>query len=221
MSRHLCQNLVLALGLLFGLIVCDVSAQVPGEDTPAKPTEADTENVEPLLYDVFPGASRFDPKSGTPPVWRAYTTDASGRESLAGFAFLTSDVPPEEKGYSAPIRVLVGMDLAGKITGTRVTYYVESLRSSRGDFLRGFYQDQFAGKKMTDRFIVRRDIETVSGATITAAAAARGIRNASRRVAAAYLINRQDTPLTPEEIQTLTWPELEMRGISDQLIGTD
>jgi Na+-translocating ferredoxin:NAD+ oxidoreductase RnfG subunit len=216
LSRHISVRWVLALGLLLG---APLSAQTP-EDVPAKPTEADTEQYEPLLYDVFPMASRFDPRAGTPPVWRAYTVDAAGNESLAGFVFVTSDVPPEEKGYSAPIRVLVGMDMQGKITGTRVTYYVESLRSSRGDFLRGFYQEQFTGKRMTDRFLVRRDIETVSGATITAAAAARGIRNAARRVAAAYLIQR-GPELTAEEIQRLTWPELEMRGLTDQLVGVD
>jgi Na+-translocating ferredoxin:NAD+ oxidoreductase RnfG subunit len=221
MIRHIPVRWVLALGLSFGFAPFALSAQTNPEDIPAKPTEADTEVYDHLLQEVFPDATRFDPRSGTPPVWRAYTTNSTGQEVLAGFVFLTSDLPPEEKGYSAPIRVLVGMDMGGKITGTRVTYYVESLRSSRGDFLRGFYQEQFTGKRMTDRFLVRRDIETVSGATITAAAAARGIRNASRRVAAAYLIQRQETALTAEDMQRMTWPEMEMRGLTEQLIGVD
>src|SRR5687767_5635320 len=107
MSRHIRVRMGLALGLFLGFGVLGVSAQTP-EDVPARPTDADTENVDPLLPQVFPGATRFDPKAGTPPVWRAYKTDpATGQEALAGFVFLTSDIPPEEKGYSAPIRVLV------------------------------------------------------------------------------------------------------------------
>ena len=212
MRRDICMRAALVLGLSWGLLLAgptpDVSAQVQVE-------------VDPALYEVvFPDATRFGPRQGTPPVVRAYVNDpTTGEEVLAGYVFLTTDLPPIEKGYNSIITSLVGMDLRGRITGVRVIdYRAESLRSSRGDFLEGFFQRQFAGKRMTDRFVVRRDVETVSGATITAGATARGIRSAARRVAGAYIFTERGN-LTDEEIQRLTWPELDLRGIADKLIG--
>ena len=138
---------------------------------------------------AVPLADRFDSKAGAPPVSKAYSVDpTSGVETLVGFAFLASDFPPEVEGYSAPIRVLVGMDLEGTLAGIEVLDYRESLRRSRGDFLgRRSFQSQFQGKYVGDPFRVRRDIEGVSGATITSGAMSLGIRNAARRVASAYL----------------------------------
>ena len=92
-------------------------------------------NLE-LLGKVIPGTDSFSEKDGQPPVFKAYRTDpVSGEQQLVGYAFLTPDVPPEEVGYSAPIEVLVGMDLEGRITGIEVLYYRESIRSIWGDFL--------------------------------------------------------------------------------------
>jgi len=222
MRRHLVTRACLALGTLVGFVLSDLThAAAQVEDVPYEDAGMPLAEIEALFPLVFPAATRIDPRSGTPPVWLAYARDAAtGEEQLAGFIFLTSDVPPEEKGYTAPIEVLVGMDVQGKITGIRVIRYVESLRSSRGDFLRGSYQEQFAGKRISDRFVVRRDIEAVSGATITSAAAARGIRNAARRVFGAYMV-QQTAELTREEIDRLTWPELELRGFTDRLMGVD
>src|SRR5262245_26011654 len=57
-----------------------------------------------LLTQVMPDADRFDPAEGDPPIRRAYKGS-----DLVGYVFLTSDFPPEEVGYSGPIRALVGM----------------------------------------------------------------------------------------------------------------
>lgn len=142
-----------------------------------------------LLEKVIPGTDSFSEKDGQPPVFKAYRTDpVSGEQQLVGYAFLTPDVPPEEVGYSAPIEVLVGMDLEGRITGIEVLYYRESIRSIWGDFLSTpGYQEQFAGKHISDAFRVGRDIDGISRATITVRAMSRGIRNSARRVAEAYL----------------------------------
>jgi Na+-translocating ferredoxin:NAD+ oxidoreductase RnfG subunit/NAD-dependent dihydropyrimidine dehydrogenase PreA subunit len=176
------------------------------------------EITEELLRRVFPDATRFSDKEGDPPVYRAFVADSvTGAESHVGFVFLTSDVPPETTGYNAPIRVLVGMDLSGTLTGVRVISYRESLRSNRGDFLsRAGIQGQFRGKSIMDEFRVRRDVETVTGATITVIAMATGIRNAARRVATAYM-SRSRLPAGPlprigsipvEELNRYTWPEI-------------
>lgn len=142
-----------------------------------------------LLKEVIPGANEFSEKEGVPPVFKAYSTDPVSKEQqLTGYAFLTADVPPEEVGYSAPIEVLVGMDLEGRITGIKVLYYTESIRRIWGDFLSiPGYQEQFTGKFISDDFRVGEDIDGISRATITVRAMSIGIRNSARRVAQSYL----------------------------------
>ncbi len=174
-----------------------------------------------LMQATFPGATRFSGPKGTPPVYEAYAPDATGQEALAGYLFLTSEWPPLERGYSGTIKTLVGLDLEGEITGARVVDYHESLMSSRGDFLRdGPFERQLAGKHFSDPFRMRLDVATVSGATISAGATVRGVRDAARRVAEAYLSKPQGN-ITTEEIDQLAWPELVMRGFGERLRGAE
>lgn len=140
-----------------------------------------------LMSEVFPQATRFSGKSGFPPVITAYA-DSGDSEHVVGYLFETKDYPPEEIGYSAPIEVIAGLDMTGTITGIKVLFYRESYKSIRGDFLATErFPNQFEGKKVVDGFRVGRDIDGVSRATITSWAVSRGIRNASREVAQAYL----------------------------------
>ncbi len=142
-----------------------------------------------LLKGVMPAAQSFAEKSGEPPVYKAFgEAPAGGEAPLIGYLFETPDYPPEEIGYSAPIQVLVGMDLEGILTGIKVLYYRESYMSIRGDFLATErFPFQFKGMSVSDGFRVGRDVDGVSRATLTSWATSRGIRNAARRVARAYL----------------------------------
>lgn len=170
---------------------------------------------------VLPHATEYsEEKEGSPPVFRGYTVDEAGNRTLVGYAFFTSDVPPEELGYNGPIEVLVGMDLSGTLTGVVVTHYNESLQQTRGDFLfrRGF-QEQFAGKSIRDAFRVRRDVDGISGATITVSAMSIGIRNAARRVASVYLTPRSPSgsPPNPSAMAAMEWQELVAAGLVAQV----
>jgi ferredoxin len=136
---------------------------------------------------VLPQAQRFSPKQGNPPVYIGYESEAQDAE-IVGYAFETTDFEPQEVGYSAPIEVLVGVDLAGELTGIEILFYRESYKSIRGDFLNSErFPNQFDGKSVADGFRVGRDIDGVSRATISSWAVSRGIRNSAREVARAYL----------------------------------
>jgi NosR/NirI family transcriptional regulator, nitrous oxide reductase regulator len=198
----------------------------------AQQRQTATEITPRLLEEVLPAADRFSEKQGQPPVYQGYATDpATGVEALVGYVFLTADVPPEITGYSAPINTLVGMDLRGALTGMRVIYYRESLRSSRGDFLgRRTFEDQFAGKRITEPFSPRRDVDNISGATITVTATSLGIRNAARRVANAYQLAATASSSTPrtdiasinlESLRPLSWTEMVELGLGRQLSATN
>lgn len=141
------------------------------------------------LQEVMPAADIFSSKQGEPPVFRAFKTAAGSSEAeLIGYVFTTPDLPPVQLGFSGPIDMLVGMDLQGRLTGVKVLHYRESYRSFRGDFIvTSGFPEQFRNKNIEDEFRVGRDVDGMSRATISSWAAARGIRNAARRVAQAYL----------------------------------
>ena len=185
------------------------------------------------LRAVIPGGLRFTDRQGDPPVFRALRVDPSnGRETVVGYAFLTSDFPPEEMGFDGPVEVLVGMDTLGVLTGVRVLRYRESLRSSRGDFLStpGF-QEQFAGKAVSDPFQAKRDIAGITGATISVGAMSRGIRGSARRVAlslgvgsvaAASRASSLDPATIPlDQLDGLSWTEMLLRGLVQQIFVLD
>ena len=202
--------LALALG---GLFVQPVLAQ--------DAIEVDRE----LLHEVMPAADSFSEKSGEPPVYRAYKTDAAAAEpELIGYLFETPDLPPEEIGYSAPIDVLVGVDLDGTLTGIKILYYRESYKSIRGDFLATErFPNQFEDKNVADGFRVGRDVDGVSRATISSWAVARGIRNAARRVARVYLTDSDYVASTNADARALrlleaqSWEDMIDNGLVSRL----
>lgn len=134
------------------------------------------------LKRLFPGATAFSPKGGDPPHFKAFVTDPrSGVQSLLGLAFWTTELDPLERGYDGPIKILVGMDAKGLLTGVIVTDHHEPY----GDFSidRPEFAAQFRGKNIRDPFKVGSDVDAVSRATISVTSSSRSIRNSARRVA--------------------------------------
>ncbi|MBM89459.1 MAG: hypothetical protein CMQ41_13890 [Gammaproteobacteria bacterium] len=156
------------------------------------------------LQEVMPLADSFSDKQGNPPVYLAYRSNKDDSRTLEGYIFTTPDLPPEEVGYSGPIDLLVGMNLLGEITGLKVLHYFESYKYVRGDFISDSdFPEQFIGKSITEEFRMRNDIDGISRATISSWALARGLRNASRRVAMAYLPGSSFAIEASAEIQAL------------------
>ncbi|PCI82131.1 MAG: hypothetical protein COB20_00555 [SAR86 cluster bacterium] len=180
-------------------------------------TEADIS----LLKRVMPDAASFSEKAGDPPVYRAFgAAEQGGEGELIGYLFETPDYPPEEIGYSAPIEVLVGMDLEGMLSGIEVLYYRESYKSIRGDFINSErFPNQFEGMSVSDGFRVGRDLDGVSRATITSWATSRGIRNAARRVARSYLrdsefvANANSGEAALKILEAQSWEEMRESGL--------
>ena len=205
----------LATAVLLGLL-----AVIPG-----MPTWAAAQGVAlvppDLLEEVMPEADRFSRPEGAPPVRRAYRTEPDG-EQLIGYVFLTSDLPPEQFGYSGPIEALVGMDLEGTLTGVRVTDYYESYRSSMGDFLRrpGF-QEQYGGKHISEPFRVWGDIDGISRVSISVRALSRGVRDAARKVAAAYAAGPELPTSTIVDVTALSWFEMRQTGVVERIEITE
>jgi NosR/NirI family nitrous oxide reductase transcriptional regulator len=132
------------------------------------------------LARLFPSAA-FSPKAAEPPHFKAFVKDQSGADALAGFAFWTTDLEPLERGYDGPIRMLVGMNTRGVLTGILVVEHHEPYGNFSVDLPE--FAAQFKDKSIRDQFRVGSDIDAVSRATITVTSAARAVRNSARRVA--------------------------------------
>lgn len=139
------------------------------------------------LKKLFPQAVAFSPLEGTPLHFKAYGADPKANPSapLLGYAFWTTDIMPNERGYHAAMHFLVGMDLQGVLTGVALDYDSEPY---------GYFSiqppefvAQFKGKSVRAPFRVGEDVDAVSRATITMTSAARVIRDSSRAMAKQFL----------------------------------
>src|SRR5262245_18017375 len=77
------------------------------------------------LKRVFPSATSFSTKqAGTPPHCVAYSGDGNSK-MVAGYVFWTTELEPHERAYDGPIKILVGLDTKGLLTGILVTEHRE------------------------------------------------------------------------------------------------
>ena len=129
------------------------------------------------LRQLFPKATSFSPKSGEPPHFKALGAQAA----VLGYAFWTTELEPLERGYDGPIKMLVGLDPRGVLTGVIVAEHNEPYGNFSIDL--PAFPAQFRGKSIKDPFRVGGDIHAVSRATMTVSSAARAVRNSARRVA--------------------------------------
>src|SRR5712671_7181580 len=133
------------------------------------------------LQKVFPAATAFSPKQTSPvPHFIAYTGAANAR-TVAGYVFWTTELEPLERGYDGPIKMLVGLDTKGLLTGVVVVEHREPYGYFSVD--RKEFAAQFVGKNIRDPFKVGGDVEFISRASISNLSATRAIRNSARRVA--------------------------------------
>lgn len=167
-----------------GLLIIVGLLLAPALALPFAAPQTLSDGLQAQLKRVFPSASSFSTKQpGPPPHFIAYTGDAS--KTTAGYAFWTTEVELTERGYDGPIKMLVGVDTKGILTGILVVeehepYGYFSVQPPR-------FAAQFKGKDIRDPFKVGGDVDAVSGATITINSATRAIRNGARRIARALI----------------------------------
>jgi NosR/NirI family nitrous oxide reductase transcriptional regulator len=146
----------------------------------------DDAEMDKLLQRVFPAAASFSPKTGFPAVYKAFGPAAAGQTGeLLGFVFWTTELEPLERGFDGPIKMLVGMNMTGVLTGVVVTDNREPYGYFSVDLPE--FAAQFKDKNIRDGFKVGVDVDAISRATISVTSASRAIRNSARKVARAYL----------------------------------
>jgi NosR/NirI family nitrous oxide reductase transcriptional regulator len=129
--------------------------------------------------DLVPGADRLGPIEGTPPAAPAY----AGQE-LKGWVFLNSDVV-NAVGYSGkPIRIAIGIDTRGVITGARLVEHHEPI------VLVGIPPEKiealiarFAGQNVLQQVPSGQKLDIISGATVTVMVIDDSVRGSAQRMA--------------------------------------
>jgi len=122
---------------------------------------------ERVLKTFIPQADSFKKRQGPFLYFEIYSN-----HRLTGYAFNTKDLVPDAKGYSGPIEVLAAVDTACKITDLKILRSDETPDYSE-DIAKPEFLGQFKGKGPGDGFIIGKDIEAVTRATISCAAISR------------------------------------------------
>ena len=163
-------------------LACCIGAVAAAQDRIATNPKPDAQ-----LKKLFPEAAKFSPLQGRPLHFVAYGPNRKSDPTATplGYAFWTTDLVPKEHGYQGPIHILVGMNLSGILTGVVVDYHSEPY----GYFSIQLpeFAAQFKGKNIRDRFVLGRDVDAVSRASITVGSATRAIRDSSRIIARVLL----------------------------------
>ena len=92
----------------------------------------------------------------------------------------------EAQGYGGPLSIAVFADTSGAIIETELINNFESA-SFLAKIKNEKYYDQYPGKKVNNRFIIKEDVDAVSGATVSSIAIAEAARDASFKIAQSNL----------------------------------
>lgn len=184
-------NKILKLTLILGIIGAISGGALAAVYKVTGPviSAQDAKTLQVGLSEVFPGDYQFERLNEefelSDPVVQiddAYIVK-SNEESVGLVLQVTSP------GSQAPIKLLVGTKKDGTVSGVKIlesletpglganaanpNYYVE--KENKITFL-----GQFKGKKFSDNFIPKEDVIAITGATITSAAVAKGVKVAGK-----------------------------------------
>jgi len=156
-----------------------------------------------LIRNVFPDATSVIHESDFPPHYKIYRPDPqTGRSQLYGLAFMTTEVASEIQGYGGPIDILIGIDPAGHILDTHLVSHHETTTYTGplDDFL-----IQFVSLKPGDNFILGKNIQGITGATITSTAITQAIAEslaviADRVLKKAPPVSKAPAPAAPSAV---------------------
>jgi transcriptional regulator of nitric oxide reductase len=167
--------------LAIGLVVATVSVAWAADRIFTNP------KPDAHLKKLFPQAVAFSPLEGAPLHFKAYAVDPKTKPDAQpiGYAFWSTDLVPQERGYHGAIHFLIGLDLTGIITGVVLDY--DSEPYGYFSVQPAAFVAQFKGKSVRDPFKLGQDVDMVSRASITMNSAVRAIRDSSRAMARQFL----------------------------------
>jgi electron transport complex protein RnfG len=153
------------------------------------------------LSELFPEADSFKSVSGLNSSDPAVLIegDVNNPDDSGTFAALKNGkvfglaIKTSKAAYGGPIKVLIGVEADGKISGVKIMEHRETpgLGANAGspnyyiDRAKGIrFYEQFRGKNVTDPFEPKQDVVAITAATITSRAVAASVKAAGNAAAA-------------------------------------
>jgi NosR/NirI family transcriptional regulator, nitrous oxide reductase regulator len=128
----------------------------------------------PSLRQALPQASEFKPHADG--VYAGHSPEIESSPPVGYVAVVQVD------GYGGPMRVAVGLDMSGNLTGVSVVDHKETLPFFNRIKIDN-YVKSLVGKGCSDSFIPGADMDAVSGATVSLNALATSLRRGTERAA--------------------------------------
>ncbi len=129
-----------------------------------------------VLKEMYPEAV-YTVEGGNP---RHYRSDDGS------IAFNSYGVAPGIRGYAGPIKVMLVLDPAGRIKSIKLLEHRETKNYVHYMEMPA-YLSRFLGKSVTDPFLVDKDIDAITRATVSVEALAKTVKESSRTMAAGIL----------------------------------
>ncbi len=145
---------------------------------------------------VMPAATAFSVKYGKYPHWDAYKGD-----EFIGICYITTDIDPTIKGYAGPIKILVGLYKNRTISGIKVISHTENIPQAYR-ITEDWFQLQFTGKDIAEPFIVGKDIQGITGATVSAKSVALAVKKTARIMADYFFPLKRKEVFTESKTET-------------------
>jgi len=152
-------------------------------------------DLAPFLEKALPGAGYFE--SFSPGI---YAGSSAPGKPVIGYAAIG-----KASGYGGPMKVVVGVDLAGNINGIVIVDHKETAPFFSKVLAKKF-PSSLQGKNYSHSFTPGEDVDSVSGATLSLTALLNSARQALRKVAGDAL----NLPVKPEKTKPITFgfPEI-------------
>lgn len=176
----------------------------------------------PQVREFFAEGNRFGDFTGTPPAAEVYRDD-----NLLGYVFITDDVVRIPAYSGKPVNLLVGVDVAGVITGATVLEHHEPILLVGIPEHKLFdFAAQYVGKHVEERIRVgagKQDgyvnVDAISGATVTVMVVDQSIMRSARKIATSRgVIDATEQALVPpgrvldDVFHQADWPTLVGEG---------
>ncbi|ADL07469.1 RnfABCDGE type electron transport complex subunit G [Thermosediminibacter oceani] len=148
------------------------------EVTIPKIQEQAQKDLEASIKNVIPGITRYEQVEKEGMTFYIGLDDQGNKK---GIAFKSTG-----QGFGGPIEMMVGYDpKEGKLTGLQILSMAET-PGLGARIQEPAFTDQFKGKSVNDPFVPKEDVQVITGATISPAGVANGIKTALEKVTKIY-----------------------------------
>jgi electron transport complex protein RnfG len=89
-------------------------------------------------------------------------------------------IPVSPRGYGGPIEMLVGVDQEGKVSGVKILNQRET-PGLGANIVKPKFLAQFKGKSLKDPIEPKKDIDALTGATISSRGVCEGVKEALKK----------------------------------------